>query len=84
MNKVWRFLHTKKYPGGASIHRIDEAIFNDDLEGKSPIVFENKDGPSEYILNHCELLQKHCSIVACNMHHKNLLMDFGLNNTSPK
>ena len=84
MNKVWRFLYTKKYPRGASIHRIDEAIFNDDLEGKSPIVFENKDGPSEYILNHCELLQKHCSIVACNMHHKNLLMDFGLNNTSPK
>ena len=47
-------------------------------------VFENKDAPSEYILNHCELLQRHCSIVACSMHHKNLLMDFGLNSTSPK
>ena len=25
-NKVWRFLHTKKYSGGASIHRIDKSF----------------------------------------------------------
>ena len=26
VSKVWRFLNTKKYPGGASIHRIDESF----------------------------------------------------------
>ena len=24
VSKVWRFLNTKKYPGGASIHMTDE------------------------------------------------------------